>query len=138
MVRQILVLSRRTFRRHPARLSNDNFDNAKVWSDRVDSGSPLIQTACPQPRLVLPPGADGPGKQWVKLNRLRCDTARVGDTLKLWVAQESAMCACGLMSLSVQHVAVDCMIHKAPDGFAGLRRPDAATRSWLEDLNIEI
>ena len=24
------------------------------------------------------------------------------------------------------------------DGFAGLRRPDAATRSWLEDLNIEI
>ena len=30
------------------------------------------------------------------------------------------------------------MIHKAPDGFAGLRCPDAATRSWLEDLNIEI
>ena len=39
---------------------------------------------------------------------------------------------------SVQHVVVDCMIHKAPDGFAGLRRPDATTRYWLEDLNINI
>ena len=39
---------------------------------------------------------------------------------------------------SVQHVVVDCMIHTAPDGFAGLRRPDATTRSWLEDLNINI
>ena len=39
---------------------------------------------------------------------------------------------------SVQHVVVDCVIHKAPDGFADFRRLDAATRSWLEDLNIDI
>ena len=77
-------------------------------------------------------------KQWVKLNRLPCGTARVGDTLELWGVQESATCACGHITQSVQHVVVDCMVHKAPDGFAGLRRPDAATRSWLEDLNIEI
>ena len=98
---------------------------------------PLIRTACPQPGPVLPPGADLLRKQWVKLNRLRCGTARVGDTLKLWGAQESATCACGHTTQSVQHVVVDCMIHKAP-GFAGLRRPDAATRSWLKDLNFEI
>ena len=67
-----------------------------------------------------------PRKQWVKLNRLRCGTARVGDTLKLWGAQESAMCACGHITQSVQHVVVDCMTYKAPDGFAGLRCPDAA------------
>ena len=37
-----------------------------------------------------------PRKQWVKLNRLRCGTARVGDTFKLCGAQESAMYyACG-------------------------------------------
>ena len=48
------------------------------------------------------------------------------------------MCACGYITQSVQHVVVDCMIHKAPDGFAGLRHPDAATRFWLEDLNIEM
>ena len=132
------LVSRHQFSRHAARLSNVNYDPAKVWSDRVESGPPLIRTACPQPRHVLPPGADLPRKQWVKLNRLRCGTARVGDTLKLWGAQESATCACGHTTQSVQHVVVDCMIHKAPDGFAGLRRPDAATRSWLKDLNIEI
>ena len=30
------------------------------------------------------------------------------------------------------------MLHKAPYGVAGPRRPDAVTRSWLEDLNIDI
>ena len=84
--RQRLV-SRRPFSRHAARLSNDNYAPAKAWSDRVDSGPPLIQTTCPQPRPVLPPVADLPRNQWVKLNRLRCGTARVGDTLKLWGAQ---------------------------------------------------
>ena len=81
------LVSRRPFSRHAPRLSND-YDPATVWSDRVDSDPPLIQAACPQPRPVLPPGADLPSKQWVKLNRLRCGTARVGDTLKLWGAQE--------------------------------------------------
>ena len=37
----------------------------------------------------------------------------------IWGAQESAMCACG--HIIQQHVVVDCMIHKAPGGFAGLR-----------------
>ena len=91
-----------------------------------------------QPRHVLPPGADLHRKRWVKLNRLHCGTAHVGDTLKLWGVQESTTCACGHITESVPHVVVDCMIHKAPDGFAGLRCPDAATRYWLQDLNIEI
>ena len=122
------LASRRPFSRHAA---------ASLMTMTLPR-RPLIQTACPQPRPVLLPGADLPRKQWVKLNRLRCGTAHVGDTLKLWGAQESATCACGHITQSVQHVVVDCMIHKAPDGFAGLRRPDAATRSWLEDLNIDI
>ena len=87
---------------------------------------------------MLPPGADLRRKQWVKLNRLRCGTARVGDTLKLWGAHESAMCACGHITQSVQHVVVDCMVHEASVGFAALRCPDAATRYWLEDLKFEI
>ena len=61
------------------------YDPAKAWSDRIDSGPPLIRTACPQPRPMLPPGADLNRNQWVKLNRLRCGT----DTLKLWGVQES-------------------------------------------------
>ena len=129
------LVSRRPFSRRAARLCNDNYDPDQAWSDHVDSGPPLIRTACPQPGPVLPPGADLHRKQWVKLNRLRCGPARVGDTLKLWGAQ-SATCVCGHITQSVQHVVVDCMIHN--DGFAGLRCLDAATRSWLEDLNIEM
>ena len=48
------------------------------------------------------------------------------------------MCACEHITQSVHHVVVDCMIHMAPSGFAGLRCPDAATSSWLEELNIDI
>ena len=29
-------------------------------------------------------------------------------------------------------------VHTAPDGFAGLRSLDAATRTWLEELNVDI
>ena len=122
-----ILISRHPFSRHAARLSNNNYDPAKAWSDRVDSDPLLIQTACPQPRPVLPPGADLPRKQWVKLNRLRCGTARVGETLKLLGAQESATCACRHITQSVQYVVVDCMTYKAPDGFAGLRCPDGST-----------
>ena len=43
-----------------------------------------------------------------------------------------------VLTQSVQHAVIDCNIYKAPDGVAGLRCPDAATRSWLEVLNIEI
>ena len=94
------LVSSSPFRRHAVRLPNENYAPAKAWSDCVDSGPPLIQTACHQPRPVLPPGADLPREQWVKLNRLRCGTAHVGDTLKLWGAQESA---CGHNTQSVRY-----------------------------------
>ena len=104
----------------------------------MDSAPPLTRTACPQPRPVLPPGAYLPRKQWVKLNRLRCGTACVRDTRKIWDAQGSAMCACGHITQSVQHVVVDCMIHKAPDDFAVLHRLDAASGTWLKELKMDI
>ena len=48
------------------------------------------------------------------------------------------MSACGHMSQSVHHVVVDCVTHKASHGFAGLRRLDAATRTCLKELNVDI
>ena len=42
------------------------------------------------------------------------------------------------MSQSLKHVVVDCVRHKAPDGLSGLRRLDAATRTWLEELNATV
>ncbi len=40
---------------------------------------------------VLPHEADLLHSQWMRLNRLRCGTAQVGDTTKLWGTQESIM-----------------------------------------------
>ena len=31
-----------------------------------------------------------------------------------------------------------CGIHNAPDSFAGLRRLDTATGTWMEELDIDI
>ena len=45
------------------------------------------------------------------------------------------MCACGHLTQSVPYVVVDYVIHRAPDGFAGLCSPDAATRTWLKELS---
>ena len=39
---------------------------------------------------------------------------------------------------AVHHVVVDCVIHVAPDGVAGLRRLDAATRGLVGELDIDI
>ena len=43
-------------------------------------------------RPVLPHEADLLHNQWMRLNRIRCGTARVGDTTKLWGTKESVMC----------------------------------------------
>ena len=48
--------------------------------------------------------------------------------------QSRPQCAC--LTQSVQHVIVDCVIRKAPDGFAGPCRLDAATRTWLKELTL--
>ena len=55
------LVPRRPISSHAARLYNDNYDPDKAArSDRVDSGPPLIQTACTQSRPVLPPGGRSP------------------------------------------------------------------------------
>ena len=75
------LMSRRPFSRHAARLSNDNHDHVRRGVIASIASTP------PQPIPVLLSGEDLPRKQCVKLNRMRCGTARVSDTLKLWGAE---------------------------------------------------
>ena len=89
-------------------------------------------------RPVLPPGADLPRKQWVRLNRLRSGTARVGETLQLWGMQEAASCPCGHPTQTVEHVVTDCVLLKSPGDLTALCCPNAETRSWLSELPIEL
>ena len=130
--------SRRPFSRHAAHLVANNYDPSKAWNDRIHDGPPFIRSACPPPSPSLPPGADLPRKQWVRLNRLRSGTARVGETLQLWGMQEAASCPCGHPTQTVEHVVTDCALLKSPGGLAALRCPNAKTRSWLSELPIEL
>ena len=130
--------SRRPFSRHAAHLVANNYDPPKAWNDRIDAGPPFIRSACPPPSPSLPPGADLPRKQWVRLNRLRSGTARVGETLQLWGMQEAASCPCSHPTQTVEHVVTDCVLLKSPGDLTALRCPNAETRSWLSELPIEL
>ena len=130
--------SRRPFSRHAAHLVANNYDPPKAWNDRIDAGPPFIRSACPPPSPSLPPGADLPRKQWVRLNRLRSGTARVGETLQLWGMQEAASCPCGHPTQTVEHVVTDCVLLKSPGDLTALCCPNAETRSWLSELPIEL
>ena len=130
--------SRRPFSRHAAHLVANNYDPPKAWNDRIDAGPPFIRSACPPPSPSLPPSADLPRKQWVRLNRLRSGTARVGETLQLWGMQEAASCPCGHPTQTVEHVVTDCVLLKSPGDLTALCCPNAETRSWLSELPIEL
>ena len=130
--------SRRPFSRHAAHLVANNYDPPKAWNDRIDAGPPFIRSACPPPSPSLPPGADLPRKQWVRLNRLRSGTARVDETLQRCGMQEAASCPCGHPTQTVEHVVTDCVLHKSPGDLTAIRCPNAETRSWLSELPIEL
>ena len=93
----------------------------------------------PRPAPSLPPGADLPRKQWVRLNRLRSGTARVGENLQLWGMQEAASCPCG-------HPDPDrgargdwlCLAQVARGPHCSSLSERRITRSWLSELPIEL
>ena len=76
-----------------AGLLSAEFDMHKVWNNHVDHIPSSVWTTCPPPSSSLPPGADLPRKQWVRLNRLRSGTAHVGKTLHCW-GMQIQKCAC--------------------------------------------
>ena len=130
--------SRRPFSCHAARLLTDGFDPVVEWHNNVHDGPRFLNCACPTPSQTLPPGADLPRKQWVRLNRLRSNTARVAATLHQWGLQESATCACGHSPQTVEHIVTGCGYHNSPGDLQLLRNPDRHLGSWLRDLRIDL
>ena len=89
------LISRRPFSVHAARLSNDNY--AKAGAIESVAAHPLFGS----PALSL-------DLCYHQCDRNDCcGTAHIGKTMKLWGTQGSAMCTCGHMTQSVQHVVVD-------------------------------
>jgi len=74
-------------------------------------------------RIFIPCTHSGmtlPKRAWVRLNRLRTGVGRFRSCLYKWGMASSAVCECGAEELTVDHVVLQCPIHRPPHGLYGL------------------
>jgi len=76
---------------------------------------------------------DLPRRAWIWLNRLRTGVGRFRSCLYKWGMASSAACECGAEQ-TVDHVVLQCPIHRPPHGLHGQTVLDDETTEWL--LNI--
>jgi len=96
----------------------------------------------PPPRVIIPRRA------WVRLNRLRTGVGRFRSCLYKLDMASSAACECGTEEQTVDHIVLQCLIHRPPHGLHGLTFLDddksnvcstpaprsSAANQWLEQL----
>jgi len=79
-----------------------------------------------------------PRRTLVRLNRLRTGVARFRSCLYKWGMASSAACECGTEEQTVDHVILQCPIHRPPHGLHGLTVLDDETTEWLLNTYPEI
>jgi len=79
-----------------------------------------------------------PREAWVRLNRLRTGVRRFRSCLHKWGMASSAACECGAEEQTVEHVVLQCPIHRSPHGLHGLTVLDDETIEWLLNTCPEI
>jgi len=84
------------------------------------------------------PGMTLPRKAWVRLNRLRTGVGRFRSCFYKWGIASSATCECGAEEQIVDHVVLQCPIHRPPHGLHGLMVLDKETTEWLLNICLEI
>ena len=84
------------------------------------------------------PAATLPRRAWVRLNRLRTGVGRFRSYLYKWRVASSAACECGAEEQIVDHVVLQCPIHRPPHGLYGLTVLDHETTEWLLNTCPEI
>jgi len=141
--------ARRLKSRHPfvpaAQLicsSDNNIIRAAQWADHqwnvgwADNPTKLRilipDTGTHPPEMTLP------RRTWVWLNRLRTGVERFCSCLYNWGMASSAACECGAEEQTVDHVVLQCPIHRPPDGLHGLTVLDDETTEWLLNICPEI
>jgi len=77
------------------------------------------------------PGMTLPRRGGVRLNRLRTGVGRFRSFLYKWGMAYSAACECGAEERTVDHVVVQCPIHRPLHGLHGLTVLDDETTEWL-------
>jgi len=68
---------------------------------------------------------------WVRLNPLHNDVGRFRSCLYKWGMASSATCECGAEEQIVDHVVLQCLIHRPPHGPHDLTVLDDETIEWL-------
>jgi len=74
----------------------------------------------------------------VRLNRLRTGVGRFRSCLYKWGMSSSATCEFGAEEQTVDHVVLQCPIHRPPHGLHGLTVLDDETFEWLLSICPEI
>jgi len=82
----------------------------------------------------LPLGMTLRRRAWVRLNRLRTGVGRFRSCLYKWGMACFAACECDAEEQTVDHVVLQCQIHRPPHRLHGLTVLDDETTEWL--LNI--
>jgi len=79
-----------------------------------------------------------PRRDLDRLNRLRTSVGRFRSCLYKWGMVSSAACECGAEEQTVDHVVLQCPIHRPPHGLHGLTVLDNETIEWLLNMCPEI
>ena len=107
------------------------------WNaEQADSPTRLCtfvpDTTSHTPGLTLPKGA------WVRLNRLRTSVGRFCSCFYKWVMASSATCEYGAEEQTVDHVVLQCPIHRPSHGLHDLTVLNDETTEWLLNTCPEI
>jgi len=123
-------------RRKQLTISSDNNNiRAALWADHqwrwewLDNITRL-RTFIPNNGTHLP-GMTLPRRDWVPLNHLRTGIGRFRFFLYKWGVAYSAACECGAEEQTVDHVVLQCPIHRPPYGLHDLMALDDETIEWL-------
>ena len=116
-------------------LSDNNSIRAVLWADHQWNGEwadnpTRLRTLIPDTGTHTP-GMTLPRRAWVRLNRLRTGVGRFRSCLDKWSMASSAACECGAEEQTVDHVILQCPIHRPPHGLHGLTVLNDETTEWL-------
>jgi len=79
-----------------------------------------------------------PRRDWDRLNRLRTGVGRFCSCLYKWGITSSATCECGSEKQTVDHVGLQCPIHRPPHGPDDLTVLGDETIEWMLNTCPEI
>ena len=116
---------------HLISLSANNNVRAAQWAD-YQWNAEWTDSSTRLRILITDTGTHASGmtlsrRAWFRLNRLRTGVGRFRSCLYKWDMASSAPCECGAEEQTVDHVVLQCPIHRPPNGLHGLTVLDDET-----------